>query len=112
MALVFCMTSPTIGGEQLDAQQIAIIMQSATTICNTVRDIKGEKTDVQVTGEVKGQLNSLLKKLADLGASGTGSLTRDEFEGLTQDATAVALIGDRECRERLFNKMFHKLNPK
>ena len=36
-------------------------------------------------------------------------LTWDEFEGLSQDATAAALKGDQGCRERVFNKMFDKL---
>jgi hypothetical protein len=72
--------------------------------CNTVKDTKGEKTDFQVQGEVPGQLSGLLGRLARALASGTGSLT-DEFAGLTQDATAIALTGDRECRERLFDKI-------
>lgn len=94
---------------QLDPQQIALIKDTAAWICNTVKDIKGEKTDVQIQGEVEGQLSGLLGRLASAGASGTGSLTRDEFEGLTQDATGIALAGDRECRERLFDKMFEKV---
>lgn len=94
---------------QLDPQQIGLIRDTAASICNTVKDIKGERTDVQVQGEVKGQLSGLLGRLASAGASGTGTLSRDEFEGLTQDATAIAIAGDRECREHLFDKMFDKI---
>ena len=94
---------------QLDPQQIGLIRDTAASICNTVKDIKGERTDVQVQGEVKGQLSGLLGRLASAGASGTGTLSRDEFEGLSQDATAIAIAGDRECREHLFDKMFDKI---
>ncbi len=90
---------------QLDPQQIALVKDTANSICNTVTEIKGEKTDVQIQGEVKGQLSGVLGRLASAGASGTGSLSRDEFEGLTQDATGIALTGDRECRERLFDRL-------
>lgn len=54
-------------------------------------------------------MNGLLGKLADLGTGAQGSVKTEQFQGLIQDATAIALQGDRECRERLFNKMFDKL---
>ena len=93
---------------QLDPQQMALIKDAATSICNTVKDIKGEKTYAQIQGEVKGQLSGLLGKLSgtEASASGIGTLGRDTFEGLTQDATATALTEDRDCRMKLFNKMF------
>jgi hypothetical protein len=94
---------------ELDPQQIGLIRDTAASICNTVKDIKGERTDIQVQGEVKGQLSGLLGRLASAGASGAGTLSRDEFEGLSQDATAIAVAGDRECREHLFDKMFDKI---
>ncbi len=93
---------------QLDPQQIALIRDTAASICNTVKDIKGEKTYAQIQGEIKGQLSGLLGRLsgAEASASGTGVLGRDAFEGLTQDATATSLAEDRECRMKLFDKMF------
>jgi hypothetical protein len=95
-------------GRALDPQQMALIKDAATSICNTVKDIKGEKTYAQIQGEVKGQLSGLLGRLSgtEASASGTGTLGRDAFEGLTQDATATALTEDRDCRMKLFNKMF------
>jgi hypothetical protein len=99
---------PPAYAAQLDPQQMALIKDGATSICNTVKDIKGEKTYAQIQGEVKGQLSGLLGRLSgtEASASGTGTLGRDAFEGLTQDATATALTDDRECRMKLFNKMF------
>lgn len=96
---------------QLDSQQIALIRDTAASICNTVKDIKGERTYAQIQGEVKGQLSGLLGKLSgtEASASGTGTLSRDAFEGLTQNATATGLTEDRECRMKLFDKMFNTI---
>jgi hypothetical protein len=82
---------------QLDPQQIALIRDTAASICNTVKDIKGEKTYAQIQGEVKGQLSGLLGRLSgtEASASGTGVLGRDAFEGLTQDATAARADSDQ-----------------
>ncbi|MGC2303356.1 hypothetical protein, partial [Candidatus Binatus sp.] len=70
---------------QLDPQQIALIKDTAVSICNTVKEIKGEKTYAQIQGEVKGQLGGLLGHIsgAEANASGTGVLSREAFEGLT-----------------------------
>jgi hypothetical protein len=105
---IFVLGTQSIGtsAQALDAQQVGLIKDTAVSICNTVKDVKGEKTDVQIQGEIKGQLSGLLGRLASAGASTTGSLSRTEFEGLTQDATGIALTGDRDCRERIFDKIF------
>ena len=95
--------------QQLNPQQIQIIENTAASICNTVKEAKGQKKDVQIEGDIKAQLNGLVGKIADLGGSAKGALTREEFEGLSRDATATALESDRGCRERVFNKMFDKL---
>jgi hypothetical protein len=108
-ALSLVVGSPFAHSAQLDPQQMGLIRDTATSICDTVKAIKGEKTDVQIQGTVKGELNGLLGRLASAGASGNGTISRDEFEGLTQDATAIALTGDRDCREHLFYKMFDKI---
>jgi hypothetical protein len=96
--------------QQLNAQQIQIIKDTAASICNTVKEAKGQKSETQLQGDVKAQLNGLIGKVVDIGGSGKGSLDREEFEGLSRDATATALEGDRSCRERLFNKMFDTLS--
>jgi hypothetical protein len=110
-ALIFAAALPSTHSAyaaQLDPQQMALVKDAATSICNTVKDIKGEKTNAQIQGEIKGQLSGLLGKLSgtEASASGTGTLGRDAFEGLTQDATATAVTEDRDCRMKLFNKMF------
>jgi hypothetical protein len=95
--------------QQLNPQQIQTVRDTAASICNTVKEAKGHKSDVQIQGDVKAQLGGLVGKVADVGGSGKGAIDREEFEGLSRDATATALQGDRDCRERLFNKMFDQL---
>src|SRR4051794_17269939 len=95
--------------QQLNPQQIQLIKDTAASVCNTVKEAKGQKSDLQIQGDVKAQLNGLIGKFVDVGGGAKGALTREEFEGLSREATSSALEGDRGCRERLFDKMFDKL---
>jgi hypothetical protein len=54
-------------------------------------------------------LKGLPGRLLDLGGGAQSSIKSEQFEGFTQDATAIAMQGDRDCRERLFKQMFDKL---
>ena len=109
-AVIWSVGISTSSAQQLNAQQIQIIKDTAASICNTVKEAKGQKSDIQIQGDVRAQLGGLVGKVADIGGSSKGAMTREEFEGLSRDATATALQGDRDCRERLFNKMFDQLS--
>ena len=95
--------------DTINPQQIQTIKDTAAAICNTVKEARGQKDDLQIAGDVQLKLNGLIGKVVDVGGSGKGSLTREEFNGLSREATGTALEGDRGCRERVFNKMFDKL---
>jgi hypothetical protein len=90
--------------QQLTADQIQTIKETAASICNTVNEAKGRKSDSQIQGEVNAQMKNLLGKVFPVGTSAKGSLSNE----LTQEATATALEGDRGCRERVFDKMFDR----
>lgn len=109
-ALVWCITPVAASAQQLNPQQIQVIKDTAASICNTVKEAKGQKSESQIQGDVTAKLNGLVGKVIDIGGSGKGSLNDEEFEGLSRDATATALEGDRSCRERLFNKMFDRFS--
>jgi hypothetical protein len=96
--------------DQIDPEQMRLINDTSATICNTVEHATGESSRSQVCGEVSGQLKGLLGRLAQAGMQGTGTLTTEQYDGLTRDAAAIALNGDRDCRERLFDKMFDTLS--
>jgi hypothetical protein len=109
VALVWGLRVSAASAQQLSPEQFQLIKETAESICDTVKEAKGKKSDVQIQGDVKAQLNGLIGKVVDVGASGKGSITRKEFEGLSQEATAIAMEVDRGCRERIFNKMFDKV---
>jgi hypothetical protein len=109
VTLVSCASISPALAQQLNSQQIEVIRDTAASICNTVKEAKGQKSDYQIEGDVKAQLGGLVGRLVDVVGSSKGSVSREEFEGLSRDATAAALEGDRGCRERLFDKMFDKL---
>src|SRR5260221_4692912 len=96
--------------DQLNPQQIQMIKDTAASICTTIKEAKGKMTQSQLEGNVKAQLNGLVGKIVDVGGAAKGSLAREDFEGVSREATAIALEGDRGCRERVFNKMFDKLS--
>jgi hypothetical protein len=75
-----------------------------------VKDITGQNTGILIKGTVMSGLGGLIGKMADAGSIAAGSMSHDEFEGLTRDATAIALDGDRECRMHLFPKMVEALS--
>lgn len=95
--------------DPLNPEQIKLISDTAASICNTIKDAKGQKTNLQIEGDVRVQLSGVLGKIADLGGGAKGSLSKEEFEGLSRDATATGLEGDRGCRERVFDKMWERI---
>jgi hypothetical protein len=107
-ACFLTMVAPAAHGQQLNSEQIDLIRRTANDVCNTVREARGHQNSSQLEGEVQAKLSGLPGRLVDLGGSGKGSVRQEEFEGLTREATALALQGDRECRERLFNRMFDR----
>ena len=96
-------------GDQLDPRQTGLIKTAAASICDTVKDITGKNADVLISGTVMTELGGLLGKMADAGSTVTGSMSHEAFEGLTRDATTIALAGDQECRTQLFPKMVERL---
>ena len=97
-------------GNRLDPRQIGLIKAAAASICDSVKDITGQNTDLLIKGTVMGDLGGLIGKMADAGSIAAGSMSHDEFEGLTRDATKIASAGDRECRMQLFPKMVEALS--
>jgi hypothetical protein len=95
--------------QQFNSQQTTLLEQTAADVCNTVKQAIGKKSDIQIRGDVGAELSGIAGKFVNAGASGGVSTNREKFEGLSQDATATALEGDRGCRERVFLRMFDKL---
>lgn len=93
----------------IDPEQILLIRETARDICQTVENADGSQTTVEIEGNISTEINGLLRRLANLGIEGGGSISSEEFEGLSREATAEAMTDSLECRERLFNTMFNAL---
>jgi hypothetical protein len=110
LALLACSVIVTpASAQQLNPQQVQLITNTAASICNTIKEAKGQKDDLQLQGDVKAELTGLLGKLVGAGAGVGAKLNQEQFEGLSREATATALQGDRDCRERVFIQMFNSL---
>jgi hypothetical protein len=104
-ALLFCVNISAASSQQLNQQQLELIRATAKDICTTIREAKGRKSNSEIASDVKAQLTGLAGRL-DAGASERRQLSSEEYDGLSQEATAAALQDDRRCRERLFVLMF------
>lgn len=89
-------------------QNLKLIRETAADICYTIEQ-RGQKTDVQLQGEVAAKLTGVFGKVADIGGGANGTLTREEFQGLSEEAVAAALEKSANCRERVFNKLIDKI---
>ncbi|MGB3338707.1 MAG: hypothetical protein WBA73_16150 [Devosia sp.] len=94
---------------QFDVEQVRLIQETAKTICDSVQSISGSMSTVAAEGEISAEIQGLFSQIADAGANGKASYTKEEYQGLSRDATAVALEKDQGCRERIFELMFEKL---
>jgi len=92
------------------ADALGAITDTAAKICNTI-PTSGARDEVAVSGDVKAQLSGLLKRLGDLGISGTGQYTHDEYVGVVQEQLATALKNNSDCRLTVFMALQGKLIP-
>jgi hypothetical protein len=96
-------------GNRLEPGQIGLVKAAAESICDKAKDITGQNADILIKGTVMGELGGLIGKMASAGSIAARSMSHDEFEGLTRDATTIASAGDRDCRVQLFPKMVEAL---
>src|ERR1700736_2702884 len=60
------------------------ITDTAEKLCGNVV-ASGQYNYMTVKGDVKAELSGLVKRLADLGISGTGDVTSSSYEGILQE---------------------------
>src|SRR5215210_5204320 len=62
---------------------IRIITDVANEVCSKV-ETRGGTSDYELTGEVKATVNIVLKRLADVGIRGSGTIRGSEYENVLQ----------------------------
>jgi hypothetical protein len=92
------------------AQRAALkeIRETAADICYTVEQ-RGQKSEAQLTGEVQAKVTGVVAKVADLRVKGSGKISSQEYQGVSQEALAAALTASVNCRERVFYKLVDKI---
>ena len=81
-----------------------LITRTAINICDVVKS-EGSTRSVQATGQIKAEVNSLFRRLIDLGASVSGTTEAAQYQGVRQEDLAVALRSVGECRQHVFDRL-------
>jgi len=92
------------------AQALDLITNTADKICNVVTT-KGETESTQVNGQVKAELSGLASRLANVGISGSGSITHDQYQNVLRQDLAATLHDNAKCKLKVFEDLQVKLIP-
>jgi hypothetical protein len=93
------------------ANQIAaleVIKKAAGDICYTVSQ-DGSRSNIQLSGEVRAQLNIAILKMVDLGIKGAGQYNDEQYKGVLQEELAATLKSSIDCKLEVFNKLVNKM---
>ncbi|ALS98325.1 hypothetical protein [Lacimicrobium alkaliphilum] len=82
------------------AEALKHIASFADSICGNLSHA-GATSKVEFSGEAKAEFNNLLKKLADLGISGSGKYSASDFSGVPHASLAGALSDQRKCKREM-----------
>jgi hypothetical protein len=96
--------------ESLEAQTeaLSLITKTANDICSIVSHA-GNYESLKVKGDVKAELNGLIKQLADLGVSGAADFSSEHFENVLRDQLASTIERNAECKLKVFNSLQEKM---
>lgn len=94
----------------LNAQKeaLTVIADYADRICKDI-PMEGKKSDLELSGMAKAELENLLKKLATLGISGSGKWNQESYKGLLQKDIAFLLTVNIECRRDISKRLEEQL---
>jgi hypothetical protein len=90
---------------------IRIITHAANEVCSKVETI-GSTSDYELSGEAKATVNIVLKRLADVGVRGSGTIRGSEYENVLQKDLAGVLKSNMDCKREVFNTLAATLLPK
>lgn len=92
----------------VQAKALDLITKTADSVCSIVTQ-HGSSESVNVKGEVKAQLDGLIKKLADLGINGAADWKSDQYEGVIRTDLASAIQNNAQCKFNVFDKLQAKM---
>jgi hypothetical protein len=93
---------------EAQAQALSLITDIADEICGIISHA-GNSQSLKVKGEVKAQLNGLIRQLADLGIAGAIDYSVDQYQEVIQSDLAATIQRNADCKLRVFDKLQEKM---
>jgi hypothetical protein len=93
---------------EAQARALTLITDAADKICGIVSHA-GNSQSLKVKGDVKAQLNGLIRQLADLGITGAIDYSADQYQEVIQSDLATTIQRNAECKLRVFDKLQEKM---
>ncbi|MDZ5650423.1 hypothetical protein [Nitrospirillum sp. BR 11828] len=90
---------------------LKLIRETANDICGTI-PLNGTTTNINTKGNIKAEVNGLVKKLANLGIEGQADIKSSEYEGLSQGDIPTSIKDQRECKLTVFKILSDKFLTK
>jgi hypothetical protein len=92
-------------------EQARALTEIVIFFCKTVEDARGEKSARELGAELDAKAPGIWGKMFDLGGAVKGKISREQWEGLSQEEMAKQLEGDRKCREHNLREFRAMLFP-
>lgn len=110
--LVLAVAASNSSGYDLDAQAKALklIAEFAKEICGSI-PLEGTAGAIDLSGKAKADLNSIIKKVADLGIEGAAKYQHSDYTGVLQADLTKALSESTDCKLKVWSDLKEKLLP-
>ena len=83
----------------------------AAETCGNSLALEGTATNLELSGDVKAQLQGLVARVADLGMTGAGKYKSDAFKNVLHEQLAEALKDNATCKLKVFELLQEKMVP-
>jgi hypothetical protein len=100
-----------LGAQDIEAQTKALkaISAFAAETCGNPLALEGHATDLELSGDVKAQLQGLVARVADLGVTGAGKYKSNDFKNVLHEQLADALKDSATCKLKVFEVLQDKM---
>ena len=99
--------------QDLDGQAKALraISAFAAETCGSPLALEGSATNLELSGEIKAQLQGLVARVADVGMTGAGKYKSGAFKNVLHEQLAEALKDAATCKLKVFELLQEKMVP-
>jgi len=106
LVLLLCLApvAATAQSRDANAQALKDIRETSDAICREV-PLQGSSASVELSGQAKAELLTLVKKLGAAGISGAAKYSSSEYANVLQKDLSPLLQQAQQCRLRVFEKL-------